>query len=140
MINCYSFNQPLDIPSSVTRIGSSFLSGCCSFNQPLDIPSSVTRIGSSFLSGCYSFNQPLDIPSSVTSIESSFLTNCYSFNHIVYNSTYKLSDNNSLSQQLNTKTDTTYGTGIKVTGEGADVLLDALPNRTSNPYRKLYKG
>ena len=162
--NCYSFNQPLTIPGSVTSIGNSFLSGCCSFNQPLTIPSSVPSIGSNFMYncysfnqpltipssvtgisnnfmyGCYSFNQPLTIPSSVTSISSSFLQNCYSFTDLVYEASVFPTDNNSLSQDFNTKSDATYGTGIKVTGAGTDGLLAALSNRTSSPYRKLYKG
>ena len=138
--NCYSYIQPLTIPSSVTSIGNSFLYGCYSYSQPLTIPSSVTSIGSYFLQNCYSFNQPLTIPSSVTNIGLGFLYYCYSFTDLVYEASVFPTDNSSLSQNINTKTDATYGTGIKVTGAGTDGLLAALPNRTSSPYRKLYKG
>ena len=77
---CYSFNQPLTLPSGVTSIGDYFLSNCHSFIQPLTLPSGVTNIGSDFLQRCYSFNQPLTLPSGVTSISNYFLSYCYSFN------------------------------------------------------------
>ena len=80
LYNCYSFNQPLTIPSDITSIGNYFLPGCYSFNQPLTIPSGITSIGNYFLARCYPFNQPLTIPSSVKSIGNYFLQNCYSFN------------------------------------------------------------
>ena len=159
--NCYSFNQPLTIPNTVTLIGTGFLSGCesfnqpltipntvtligtgflqngHSFNQPLTIPSGVTSIGNNFLSACRSFNQPLTIPSGVTSISNGFLNNCYSFIYLEYNASVYPTDNNSLSQDRNTKTSAS-GTGILVTGTHASDLKAALPDRTAaSPYRKL---
>ena len=77
---CYSFNQPLVIPSGVTSIGTNFLYNCYSFNQPLTLPSGLSSIGTYFIAYCYSFNQPLTLPSGVTSIGTYFLYNCYSFN------------------------------------------------------------
>ena len=80
MYYCYSFNQPLTIPSSVTSIGSDFMIKCYSFNQPLTIPSSVTSIGDDFMNNCQSFNQQLTIPNNITMISSYFMSACYSFN------------------------------------------------------------
>ena len=97
--------------SGVSTIGT-YLSGCYSFNQPLDI-SGVSTIGTYFLSGCYSFNQPLDI-SGVSTIGTYFLSNCYSLSTIIYNSTTFPTDINSLSQDVNSKTNTTNGAGIIV--------------------------
>jgi hypothetical protein len=79
LFSCYSFNQPLTIPSGVTSIGTNVLANCYTFNQPLTI-SGATSIGNGFLYNCYSFNQPLTIPSGVTSIGVSFLNSCYAFN------------------------------------------------------------
>ena len=76
---CYSFNQPLTIPSGVTSTGNFFMQYCYAFNQPLDL-SGVTSIGVAFMRYCYSFNQPLTIPSGVTSIGNHFMRDCYSFN------------------------------------------------------------
>jgi len=137
--NCYTFNQPLTIPSDVTSIGAYFLQNCYTFNQPLTIPSDVTSIGSNFLSGCCSFNQPLTIPSDVTSIGDYFLYNCYSLSTINYNTSVYPTDNNSLSQTVNSKTSAT-GSGIKVYGTNRAGLLTALPNRTATPFRKLIDG
>ena len=133
---CYSFNQPLTIPSGVTSIGNFFLQNCYSFNQPLTIPSGVTSIGVGFLRFCSSFNQPLTIPSGVTSIGSDFLYNCYSLIKLEYNTSIYPTGNNSLSQSSNHKT-STNGTGILITGTNASELKASLPDRTSNPYRKL---
>jgi len=136
---CYAFNQPLTIPSGITSIGDYFLQNCYAFNQPLTIPSGITSIGDYFLQNCYSFNQPLTIPSGVTSIGTYFLAYCYSFSTINYNTSVYPTDNNSLSQDINSKTSAT-GSGIKVYGTNRAGLLTALPNRTATPFRKLIDG
>ena len=136
LYQCYSFNQQLTIPDGVTGIGPQFLYQGYAFNQPLTIPSSVTSIGGNFLYNCCAFNQPLVIPNSVTSIGRNFLNNCYSLIYLEYNASVYPTDNYSLSQDTNTKTSSS-GTGIKVVGTGAEGLKNALPNRTSSPYRKL---
>ncbi len=137
--SCYSFNQPLTLPSNLTSIGVGFLYGCSSFNQPLTLPSNLTSIGNGFLSGCFSFNQPLTLSSNLSSIGSSFLYNCYSLSVIVYNASVYPTDNNSLSQNINSKT-STIGAGIIVYGTKRAELMSALANRTSSPYRKLING
>ena len=64
----------LDIPSGVTKIGSSAFSGCSGLTS-LDIPSGVTEIGESTFSGCSGLTG-LDIPSGVTEIGSSAFEGC----------------------------------------------------------------
>ena len=71
-----------------------------------------------------------------TSIGNSFLSACYSFIYLEYNTSVYPTDNNSLSQNTNTKT-SANGTGVLVTGTHASDLKAALPDRTSSPYRKL---
>jgi len=122
---------------SATSIGDGFLHSCYSFNQPLTIPASVTSIGDYFLYNCYSFNQPLTIPSSVTSIGDDFLYNCYSLSILIYNAATYPTDDNSLSQTLNTKP---ASSGIIIYGTKRAELMAALPKRTSYPYRKLING
>jgi hypothetical protein len=140
MYYCYSFNQPLTLPSGLSSIGSSFMYYCYAFNQPLTLPSSLSSIGNNFMSNCFAFNQPLTIPSGVSSIGDYFISKCYALSTIIWNANVYPTDNNSLSQDINTKTDSTYGAGIKVYGTRRAQLMSALPNRTSNPYRKLING
>ncbi len=122
-----------------TSIGNYFLYTCYSFNQPLTLPSNITSIGNSFLSYCYSFNQPLTLPSEVTSIGNNFLSSCYSLSTLTYNSAVYPTDNNSLSQATNSKTSAS-GAGIIVYGTNRAELITALPDRTESPYRKLING
>jgi hypothetical protein len=124
---------------SGTTISDSFLRYCYSFNQPLTIPSSVTSIGISFLRSCFAFNQPITIPSNLTSIGYYFLMYCYALSTITWNTTIYPTDDYSLGQTINSKTSTT-GAGIKVFGTQRAGLLTALPDRTLSPYRKLVDG
>jgi len=103
------------------------------------LPSNLTSIGDYFLNRCYSFNQPLTLPSNLTSIGDYFLSYCYSLSVIVYNASVYPTDNNSLSQDINSKTSAS-GTGIIVYGAKRAELMSALANRTSSPYRKLING
>ena len=137
--HCRSFNQPLDL-SGVESIGMQFLYNCYSFNQPIIIPSGVTSILNDFMENCYSFNQPIIIPSTITSIGADFMLNCYSLSTITWNSSTFPTDNEALSQTINSKTNTTSGSGIIVYGTQRAGLLTALSNRTTSPYRKLING
>jgi hypothetical protein len=137
---CRAFNQPLTLPSGLSSIGESFMSDCYAFNQPLTLPSSLNSIGSNFMNYCRAFNQPLTLPSSLNSIGTGFMRECYSLSTIIWNASVYPTDNNSLSQDINTKTNSTYGAGIKVYGTKRAGLISALPNRTSSPYRKLING
>ena len=122
---------------TATSVSGFFLSSCYSFNQPLDT-SNLTSVGDYFLYQCYSFNQPLDT-SNLTSVGSSFLYYCYALTDLEWNCSVYPTDNNSLSQDIHTKT-LASGTGIKITGTNAQGLINALPDRTSKPYRKLILG
>jgi hypothetical protein len=140
MYYCYAFNQPLTLPSGVSSIGDYFMSECYAFNQVLTLPSSLSSIGGSFMFNCFTFNQPLTLPSELSSIGTGFMRECYSLSTIIWNASVYPTDNNSLSQDINTKTNSTYGAGIKVYGTKRAELISALPNRTSSPYRKLING
>jgi uncharacterized repeat protein (TIGR02543 family) len=140
MSYCYAFNQPLTLPSSLSSIGNYFMSYCYAFNQPLTLPSSLSSIGNYFMSSCRAFNQVLTLPSGLSSIGSNFMSGCYTLSTIIWNASVYPTDNNSLSQGVNAKTNSTYGAGIKVYGTKRAQLISALPNKTSNPFRKLING
>jgi len=140
MSRCYAFNQPLTIPSGLSSIGSYFMQNCYAFNQPLTLPSSLSSIGTYFMYYCYAFNQPLTLPSSLSSIGTFFMYYCYSLSTIIWNASVYPTDIYSLSQDINTKTNSTSGAGIKVYGTQRAELINALPDRTSSPYRKLING
>ena len=78
--NCHNFNQPLNIPNSVTDMSSTFYE-CYYFNQPVNIPDSVTNMKHTF-AFCSNFNQPVNIPDSVTDMDSTFAF-CSNFNQPV---------------------------------------------------------
>ena len=67
---CSSFNQNVQIPSSVTNMANTF-SGCSSFNQSVQIPSSVTNMANTF-NYCSNLNQNIQIPNSVTNMANAF--------------------------------------------------------------------
>jgi uncharacterized repeat protein (TIGR02543 family) len=140
MSNCQAFNQPLTLPSGLSSIGSNFMYYCYAFNQPLTLPSSLSSIGDNFMRECYAFNQPLTLPSGLSSIGTYFMSNCRALSTIIWNASVYPTDNDSLSQTINTKTNSTYGAGIKVYGTKRAQLISALPNRTFSPYRKLING
>lgn len=132
------FNQPLTLPSSLSTIGQYFMEGCQAFSQPLVIPNGVTSIGNSFMSGCLSFDKKLTLPSTVTSVGTNFLGTGYVFTTLETNTTASPTDNYSLATYANgTKM---YIKGVTITGTGRSTWLANLPNRGSNPYRKLIDG
>jgi hypothetical protein len=140
MSTCYSFNQPLTLPSGLSSIGDDFMYSCGAFNQPLTLPSGLSSIGYYFMNYCRAFNQVLTLPSGLSSIGVSFMRDCNALSTIIWNASVYPTDTNSLSQSINTKTNSTNGAGIKVYGTKRAELISALPNRTSSPYRKLING
>ena len=68
--NCHNFNQPVNIPDSVTAMNSTF-GFCKSFNQPVKIGNSVTAMVRTF-GYCDNFNQPVNIPDSVVNMTKTF--------------------------------------------------------------------
>jgi uncharacterized repeat protein (TIGR02543 family) len=140
MKSCYAFNQVLTLPSSLSSIGNYFMNNCYAFNQPLTLPSSLSSIGTYFMEACYAFNQVLTLPSSLSSIGERFMYSCYTLSTIIWNASVYPTDNNSLSQYNNSKANSTDGAGIKVYGTKRVELINALPDRTSSPVRKLING
>lgn len=140
------FNQPLVIPPSVTSIGNEFLNNATSFNSLLILPENLTSIGANFMCTTSKFNQPLTIPASVTSIGNRFMfmdntsggevfVGPLTWNPPVPTSgdkTYWLASWNS-GGSMNT-------TGVTVTGANAQALINACPDSTRLPYRKLILG
>lgn len=80
LANCYSFNQPLVLPPTITRITSHFMENCFNFNSPITLPEGLTSIGDQFMQQCYSFNAPINLPKTLTSTGTNFLYSCYDFN------------------------------------------------------------
>lgn len=80
--SCPNFNQPITIPSTVTKCNNA-LSGA-NFNSPVTLSDGLTTMDEMFQayqpSSSYTrFNQPVNIPNSVTSMINTF-KNCYYFN------------------------------------------------------------
>lgn len=148
MRGCINFNSPIVLSPDTTLL-CTFLNGCRSFNQPITIPNNTVIMGS-FLYDCESFNQPLTIPEGVTFNGSTgegstyaFMGNCYNYKSIItintpsiptYNET-SISGRGNLS--MNAVAAPAYDDGITITGPGAQAWKDALPDRSSSPYRKL---
>ena len=70
----------IDIPSSVTSIGSNAFSSCTGLTS-ITIPNSVTAIGNSAFSSCTGLTS-ITIPNSVTAIGNSAFSSCNSLAHI----------------------------------------------------------
>ncbi|MBQ8997135.1 MAG: leucine-rich repeat protein [Clostridium sp.] len=77
--DCSGFAGSLTIPESVTNIGTSAFNGCSGFIGSLTIPESVTNIGTSAFNGCSGFIGSLTIPESVTNIGISAFYGCRGF-------------------------------------------------------------
>lgn len=137
----YAYLRTLyNLPSTITTIGTNFLSNCHYFNSYFEIPSGVT-IGSGFLSGCHAFNQPFTIPANTTlstSSSYSFMSNCYSMVSTVNIETSAAAigqSNNIFSSSINTAQ--CYLTGISLSGQYGKDWSIKLGNRASTPFRKL---
>ena len=75
--NCHRLNQNIKIPSSVTTMMYTFYN-CQNFNQNIQIPNSVTSMSGTF-DFCHNLNQNIQIPNSVTSMSSTF-SDCSNLN------------------------------------------------------------
>lgn len=135
---CPRFNQPITLPNGLTSIGNSFLSYARSFDQELVLPSTLTSVGSSFLAYCTALSHTLTIPATLTTFGNYFMSSQYQMKALVVEGTNSPTDNYSLSEDgPNARA---YVKGITLTGAGASAWMTNLPNRTSNPYRKLIDG
>lgn len=79
--NCTSFNQPIEIPDSVTNMEYCFCN-CTSLNSPITFKDSYLVSMAYCFDGCTSFNQPIKIPNRVRSMLCCF-RNCASFNQFI---------------------------------------------------------
>ncbi len=98
--DCESITS-IEIPSSVTSIGSVAFYGCSSLTS-IEIPSSVTSIGWGAFEDCSSLTS-IEIPSSVTNIGNETFMNCDNLQNVYFHGTAKewdeieiYSDNNPL--------------------------------------------
>ena len=145
-----NFNHPLNMPN-IEYIGSGFLFGCSNFNSSITLNDSLRVIEGNFMYGCTSFAQTFTIPSGLENLGSTsnpnpgtgFMRNCKEFTGpLVCNgpvSALLPTDNNSLSTAF-APPGAMYTTGVTLTGPYAQAWKDALPDRTSSPYRKLIVG
>lgn len=123
--------------SNVTSIGNYFGYSNTPFKEELKLGDSLTSIGSDFLENNSNYTYPLTLPDSVTNIGNYFLYNCYNFtgplnvgkSSGIYSGQYMLSTGSATALE--------YTEGITLTGANAEAWKMGLPDRTTNPYRKL---
>lgn len=148
MANCSAFNQPISLPK-VNDIGNYFMQNCTSFNSAITINDDVEVIADRFMIGCSSFAQSFSIPSGLISTNAvtsnpgqRFMQNCSNFTGPLvcnFSVTSKFpTDNYTLSTTFSSGP--IYATGVTLTGPYAQAWKNALPDRTSSPYRKLVVG
>lgn len=129
----------LDIQNTrITTIGYSFLLLSSSFNAPIIFPDTVTTIGSGFLWKASAFNQDLTLPPNLTSIDSAFLREANQMVGVVNVGNLPatiISPDRAFATTLDTAP--MYTTGITIAGSNRAAWLNALPNSTAVPYRKL---
>lgn len=154
------FNAEVILNEGLETIGTNFMSGCTVFKKNITLPSTVLSIGTYFMQSCggstsrITLNEGLQtignsflynarptyvyVPSTLTSIGTEFCRNCYSLTSVATMTTVHPTDNYSLAG--GSASQPYYQQGITLTGTGASAWKDALPDRTSNPYRKLILG
>lgn len=132
--SCYYYNSPL-VLDNVVEVGDYFLAGNNTFNQEVSLPN-AKEIGTSFLATCGNFNRALTIPGTVHAIGSRFMYNAFAFTGpLTVNTAVSPTDNSSLASS--SASSAIYSVGVLVNGTGSSSWASALPNRNSNPYRKL---
>lgn len=104
----------VSLPDTLATIGTYFLWDCASLKY-LTLPDSLSSVGTQFMGEC-KLLQGLYIPANVTPPTDN----------------YSLSTTNAGSPS--------YVNGITLYGPGAQAWINALPNRTTSPYRKLIYG
>lgn len=134
LITKYTFGPDTD------TIPRDFLASCVNLEYiDLSRATNLTTIDINFCQEQLSLKGPIEIPSSVTSIGSNFLHNSTNFTGpLIVNTTHSPTDNNSLAARYSSAK--MYTTGITIKGSGRSSWLTNLPNRDSNPYRKLIDG
>lgn len=139
-----AYPHPINLPK-IEYIGTYFVSANAStFNSVITLNTNCRIIGAGFLSGCWHYSQPFTIPSGLEpevdgnpGIE--FMYQCRDFTGpLVCNSRYITDNSSTLSTTSSGAAMCT--TGVTLTGTYAQNWKDALPDRTSSPYRKLIVG
>lgn len=122
--------------NQLTSIGDYFLIDCSSFNADITLPSTPLEIGAGFLLRCTAFAKSLTLPTTLTAIGDRLLEDCNSFTGpLIVNTSLHPTDNSSLATK--TSTAPMYTTGIALSGESSSTWKNALPDRTTSPFRKL---
>lgn len=141
LYNCPSFNKPITLPSGLKTIAGDFMVNCASFNQSITLPSSLTSYGSRFMQNCTSFNKPLTLPSSITAnTNGAFLSGATSFVGPLNIQTTVKPFGDTASLSTSDADSHLYKRGVTLTGPGAQVWKNTLPDSTTSPYRKLILG
>lgn len=143
--NGQGYNQPISLPK-VEFIDGNFLYGNAQFNSTVSLNDNCRSINGQFLYSCWGYKQPFTMPSGLEDISpetnpgSGFMRECRTFiGPLVCNSPYPpTNDNYTLSTTSSSAA--LYTTGVTLTGPYAQAWKDALPDRTSSPYRKLIVG
>lgn len=148
--NNTTFNLPIILPK-VREIGIAFLRTCRAFNSTLTINDGCEFIGNNFLRECNAFAQSFSIPSNLKMLSTGnfnpqryFMYQCDSFTGpLVCNCPATSLPTTGLDSEILATNDSSkpmYSTGVTLTGAYAQAWKDALPDRTSSPYRKLIVG
>lgn len=78
--DCKSFNQPIDVPDTVTTANHMF-DGCYELNSPVTLHEGLEDASYMF-HACRSFNQPITLPSTIVDARGMFCS-AYRFNQVV---------------------------------------------------------
>ena len=79
--DCWSFNQPIDVPATVTTANNMFDS-CYALNSPVTLHEGLEEASYMFYA-CRSFNQPIELPSTLVDARGMFCC-AYRFNQEVH--------------------------------------------------------
>ena len=79
--DCWSFNQPIDVPATVTTANNMFDS-CYALNSPVTLHEGLEEASYMFYA-CRSFNQPIELPSTLVDARDMFCC-AYRFNQEVH--------------------------------------------------------
>lgn len=123
---------------NVTSIGANVFSGCPVLNSPIIVPAQVTSIGSYFLVNSAAFNSSVTLTGNATGFYY-FMNNCPEMTATIDVGSNVAPNPRSGDYPMcvSSASAPAYTTGITLAGANAAAWKAALPDRTSNPYRKL---
>lgn len=139
LAQCVSLEEvDFSFATRLTRIEAGFMKSCSDFNSTFIIPNTVTAIEGKFMQECWMYAQNLTIPSGCSVNGYYFMYGCGRVSEITVNGTINNAGNYTLSTAF--INNPMYNPGITVYGSNRASWISSLPNRTSNPYRKLIDG